>query len=70
MAFKLLQELVTGQILDMDLEFLTLSEAVDWLKQNTGEFEPNETVVLIDMDSRVAKFVKFEATITVKVFEG
>jgi hypothetical protein len=69
MAFKILQELVTGQILDGDLEFLTLSEAVNWLKQNTEEFQPDETVVLIDMDSRVAKFVKFEVTITVKVFE-
>jgi hypothetical protein len=47
--------------------FTSRNVALKYIEDNTGNFEANEIVAIIDYDNLVTTFVKTELVITVKV---
>jgi hypothetical protein len=51
---------------DIDQLFHSIEEAKDWIRDNTGTFEPNSILCIVDFQMRETAFVKLQITVCVE----
>jgi len=51
---------------DIDQAFHSIEEAKEWIKDNTGQFEPNSILCIIDWHLRETAYVKLQITVCVE----
>jgi hypothetical protein len=69
MGARILRQGSEGDLDDMGRHFSDIGDAIDWMVSNTWHFLPNEIVAVIHLNRGMCRFVKFEATVAVKVLE-